>query len=93
MGKTLIYTDGSKELDSGKTAAGVFIPCYDVAIKERASDHLTVFTVELLAKISICSGYKDIQNKMLLLYQAASQLFLVLKVESQYVGRIFCLKF
>lgn len=45
----VIFTDGSKEPETGHTGAAVFIPEYKVAIKERATDHASVYTVELLA--------------------------------------------
>ncbi|XP_061925778.1 uncharacterized protein LOC133664840 [Entelurus aequoreus] len=49
--KTLIFTDGSKDPDTGRTGAAVFIPQYKIHIKKRTTDHLSVFTVELAAII------------------------------------------
>lgn len=47
--KVLVFTDGSKDPETGRTGAAVFIPQYEVAIKKRTTDHLSVYTVELLA--------------------------------------------
>ena len=49
--KILIFTDGSKDPDTGRTGAAVFIPHYKIHIKERTTDHLSVYTVELAAII------------------------------------------
>ena len=46
--KVQIYTDGSKDAN-GQTGAGVFIPKYEINIKKRTSDHLAVFSVEMMA--------------------------------------------
>lgn len=46
-----IYTDGSKDSDSGTTPAAVFIPQFKVNILKRTSDHTSVFTSELIAII------------------------------------------
>lgn len=45
----VLYTDGSKDPSSGRTGAAVSIPQYKIQIKRRTSDHLAVYTVELLA--------------------------------------------
>uniref|UniRef100_A0A3B5R9A6 Reverse transcriptase domain-containing protein n=1 Tax=Xiphophorus maculatus TaxID=8083 RepID=A0A3B5R9A6_XIPMA len=47
----IIYTDGSKDPNSGRTGAAVNIPHHKVLIKRRTADHLAVFTVELSAII------------------------------------------
>ena len=48
-GSIQIFTDGSKDPDTGRTGAAVHIPQFNVSIIKRTSDHLAVFTVELLA--------------------------------------------
>ena len=48
-GSIQIFTDGSKDPDTGRTEAAVHIPQFNVSIIKRTSDHLAVFTVELLA--------------------------------------------
>jgi len=45
----VIFTDGSKEPENGRTGAAVYIPEFKVAIKKRTTDHVSVYTVELLA--------------------------------------------
>ncbi len=49
--KTIVFTDGSKDPDTGRTGAAVFIPHYKVHIKKRTTDHLSVYAVELTAII------------------------------------------
>lgn len=44
-----IFTDGSKDPNTGKTGAAVYIPHFQKSILKRTSDHLSVYTVELLA--------------------------------------------
>ncbi len=46
--KIFIFTDGSKEPETGHTGAAFFIPHCEVAVKKRASDHLSAYTAELL---------------------------------------------
>ena len=45
----LIYTDGSKERESGKVAVGISIPEIGYRIGYRISDHMSVFTAEMVA--------------------------------------------
>ncbi|CAJ1057684.1 RNA-directed DNA polymerase from mobile element jockey [Xyrichtys novacula] len=49
--KLLIFTDGSKDPKTGRTGAAVFVPEQRLAIRERATDHASVYSVELLAII------------------------------------------
>jgi len=44
-----IFTDGSKDPSTGKTGAAVYVPHFQKSILKRTSDHLAVYTVELLA--------------------------------------------
>jgi len=48
-----IYTDGSKDPDSGITSATVFIPHFKVNILKRTSDHISVFISELIAILAL----------------------------------------
>ena len=54
-----IFTDGSKDPATGKTAAAVFIPKYKKEIQKRLSDHLAVYSVELFA---ICLALEWIEE-------------------------------
>ncbi len=47
--KLFIFTDGSKQPETGRTGAAFFISHYEMAVKKGAADHLSVYTVELLA--------------------------------------------
>ncbi len=44
-----IYTDGSKDPESGFTAAAVYIPQFKVKISQSISDQISVFTTEIIA--------------------------------------------
>lgn len=47
--KLLIFTDGSKDPETGRTGATVYIAEQRLAIKEGAIDHASVYAVEPLA--------------------------------------------
>lgn len=57
-----VFTDGSKDPKSGLTGFAFTIPELKISIKERTSDHLTVFTVELLAILTALQWIE--QNKI-----------------------------
>ncbi len=44
-----IFTDGSKGSENMKAGMTVVIPQYEIFIKKRTSDFLSVFTAELVA--------------------------------------------
>ncbi|XP_042577199.1 uncharacterized protein LOC109095263 [Cyprinus carpio] len=56
-----IYTDGSKDRDSGTTSAAVFIPQFKVNILKRTSDHISVFISELIAIILALQWVEEVQ--------------------------------
>ncbi|XP_057691989.1 uncharacterized protein LOC130915851 [Corythoichthys intestinalis] len=47
----LVFTDGSKDPETGRTGAAVHVPSYNVDIKTRCTDHLSVYAVEVTAII------------------------------------------
>ena len=57
-----VYTDGSKVPATGRTGAAVHVPSFAIAIKQRTPDHLSIYSVELLAIIMALSW---IENKNL----------------------------
>ena len=59
-----VFTDGSKEPESGRTAAEVYIPTFKIKIAKRLSDHVSVFTTELLS-YSLYSGLKKFNQREL----------------------------
>lgn len=71
-----IYTDGSKDPDFGTTSAAVFIPQFKVNILKRTSDHISVFTSELIVIILALQWKKFSQLDQLY----AQTLYLQLKV-------------
>ncbi len=44
-----LFTDGSKDPETGFTGAPVYIPMSDCCIKKRVTNHLSVYATELLA--------------------------------------------
>ncbi len=58
-----IFTDGSKDPKSGRTAAAFFIHKYNISISKRTTDHIQVFTAELIAVLYSTSLYRRRQNE------------------------------
>ncbi len=59
-----IYTDGSKDPDSGKTAVvSVYIPLFKIKMSKRSSDHISVFTAVLIALIGTWVDRRNTTNK------------------------------
>ena len=58
----LIYTDGSKERESGKVAVGISIPEIGYRIGHRVSDHMSVFTAEMVAVLWALRWVEDNQQ-------------------------------
>ncbi|XP_038157609.1 uncharacterized protein LOC119794224, partial [Cyprinodon tularosa] len=56
-----VYTDGSKEPESGRTAAAVYIPTFKIKIAKRISNHVSVFTTEVLAIILALQWIEEVQ--------------------------------
>ncbi len=56
-----IYTDGSKDPESGITAAAVYIPQFKVKISKRISDHISVFTTEIIAIFLALQWIEEVQ--------------------------------
>jgi len=56
-----VFTDGSKEPESGRTAAAVFIPTFNIKIAKRISDHTSVFTTEVIAIILALQWIIEVQ--------------------------------
>ena len=56
-----LFTDGSKEPDSGCTGAGVYIPEFDVQICKRLTDELSVYSVEMLSIVVAVQWVEDVQ--------------------------------
>ncbi len=56
-----VFTGGSKEPESGRTAAAVCIYTFKIKMAKRLSDHLSVFTTELLAIILALQWTEEVQ--------------------------------
>lgn len=54
-----VYTDVLKDPNSGRTVPTVYIPQFEKTIKQRTLDHLTVYTVELLAILLTLAWIED----------------------------------
>jgi ribonuclease HI len=57
----ITFTDGSKDPDSGRTEAGVYVSEFDVNICRRLTDDLPVYSVELLAIVVALQWVEDVQ--------------------------------
>ncbi len=55
-----IYTDGSKDPESGFTAAAVYIPQFKV-ISKSISDQISVFTTEIIAIFLALQWIEEVQ--------------------------------
>ncbi len=56
-----IYTDGSKDPESGFTAAAVYIPQFKVNISKSISDQISVFTTEIIAIFIALQWIEEVQ--------------------------------
>lgn len=56
-----VFTDGSKEPESGRTAAAIYIPTFNRKIAKRISDNVSIFTTELLAIILALQWIEEVQ--------------------------------
>jgi len=45
----VIFTDGSKDPDTGHAGVAVYIPASELCIKKRISDNVSVYNTELIA--------------------------------------------
>ncbi len=59
-----VFTDGSKEPESGRTTAAVYIPTFKMKMAKRLSDHLSVFITELLAIILALQWIEEVQSEI-----------------------------
>ncbi|XDV45291.1 hypothetical protein PO909_013411, partial [Leuciscus waleckii] len=59
-----IFTDGSKDPISGRTAAAVYIPKFQISIKKRITDHISVFTAELVAMMVALQWVEDVKPRL-----------------------------
>ncbi len=60
-----IFTDGSKDPISGRTAAAVFIPKFQTSIKKRITDQISVYTAELIAMVVALQWVEDVKPKFI----------------------------
>ncbi len=73
-----MYTDGSKSLETGKTGFGVFVPELGISMKKRTTDHLAIFTVELMAIIAALYWIEECGMKKVIMCSDSSSYFWVL---------------
>ncbi len=78
-----IYTDGSKDPDSGKTAVAVYIPLFKIKMSERTSDHISVFTAELTAILLHFSGNTSIKGSNMHRFSFSTKQFVKWKIISK----------
>lgn len=58
-----VYTDGSKVPYTGSTGFAFSIPTLQVSVKRRTSDHLSVYTVEMMAIATALQWIEESQIK------------------------------
>ena len=58
-----IYSDGAKQPETGMTGFGVVVPSKGIELNKRTSDHLAVYTVEMLGLISALEWVESTQFK------------------------------
>ena len=72
---TCIYTDGSKDPDSGLVASAYVIPSLQIQYSERLSNNLSIYTAELIAiKKSLCWIHENKPKKSAILSDSLSAL-------------------
>lgn len=54
-----IFTDGSKNPDTGHTAAAVYIPHFKYSIEKRITDHVSVYTAEMIGILMALQWVED----------------------------------
>ena len=59
-----IFTDGSKDPVSGRTAAAVYIPKFQISIKKRITDHISIFAAELVAMMVALQWVEDVKPRL-----------------------------
>lgn len=77
-----VFTDGSKEPESGKTAA-VFIPTSKIKISKRVSNHVSVFTMELLSIIIALQWIEEVQPSSVMCTDSMASLNSLLSGKSE----------
>lgn len=60
-GYVQIFTDGSKQPDTGKVAIAYVIPEFYIKFSARVSDHLSVYTAELIAIVMALQWVEQIK--------------------------------
>ena len=72
---TCIYTDGSKDPESGLVASAYVIPSLQIQYSERISNNLSIYTAELIAiKKSLCWIQENKPEKSVILSDSLSAL-------------------
>lgn len=62
-----VYTDGSKDPKSGRTGFAYSIPTLNYSANRRTSDHLSVYTVEMMAIVTALQWIEETQIKKVIL--------------------------
>jgi ribonuclease HI len=58
-----IFTDGSKSPDTGLTAAAVFIPHFKYSIERRITDHVSVYTAEMIGILMALQWVEEVHPR------------------------------
>ncbi len=62
-----VYTDGSKDPNTGRTGFAFSIPSLNISVNRSTSDHLSVYTVEMMAIATALQWIEETQIKKVIL--------------------------
>lgn len=86
-----VYTDGSKDPDTGRTGAAVYVPDADASLKQRTPDNLAIYSVELLAILMALTWAEDLRpNEYVLCSDSMAALVSIMNFKSACRPDLIC---
>lgn len=86
-----VYTDGSKDPDTGRTGAAVYVPGFDTSLKQRTPDNLAIYSVELLAIVIALIWTEDFKpNKFVICSDSMAALVSIMNFKSSCRPDLIC---
>ena len=74
-----IYTDGFKNLNNGKAAIGISIPQLQIQQGKRISNHVSVFTTELVAILWALGWVEEVRPGKIIICSDSTAALMALK--------------
>ena len=74
-----IYTDGSKNLNNSKAAIGISIPQLQIQHGKRISNHMSVFTAELVAILWALGWVEEVRQGKIIICSDSTAALMALK--------------